>query len=129
MRLLHTSDWHLGMTFRGGITFAPDQKYAIDNIIRIAREEKAEGILISGDVFDKSIAGPEALKLYDHYITYICAELQIPVFIIAGNHDGAERLSQLKDLLKNSGLFVAGSVTRDPIVVNRGDVDIYLLPW
>jgi len=93
MRFLHTSDWHLGMTFRGGVSYALDQKYVIEKICQIAVDEKVDGILLAGDVFDKSIASTEALHVYDEVMTYICATLEIPVYVIAGNHDGAERIS------------------------------------
>ena len=129
MKFLHTSDWHLGMTFRGGVSYASDQKYAIDRICRIAMDERVDGILLAGDVFDKSIASAEALKLYDEVMTHICSVLNIPVYVIAGNHDGAERLSQCNELLKKSGLYIAGSLSERPQVVSTGDVDIYLLPW
>lgn len=129
MKFLHTSDWHLGMTFRGGISYRDDQKYAINKICQIAVDEKVDGILLAGDVFDKSIASQEALQLYDEVMTYICATLNIPVYLIAGNHDGAERISQCNELLKKSGLYIAGALEEKPYVVNEGDVDIYLLPW
>lgn len=129
MKFLHTSDWHLGMTFRGGVSYAVDQKYAIEKICKIAVDEKVDGILLAGDVFDKSIASNEALHIYDDVMTYICATLDIPVYVIAGNHDGAERISQCNELLKKSGLFIAGSLSDVPQVVSSGDVDIYLLPW
>lgn len=129
MKLLHTSDWHLGMTFRGGISYRQDQEFFINEILRIATEEKVEGILLAGDVFDKSIPSSEALSLYDRAMTRICLELGIPVFLAAGNHDGAERISQCSELLKKSGLYIAGSLRKEPHVVNAGDVDIYLLPW
>ncbi len=129
MKFLHTSDWHLGMTFRGGISYRDDQKYAINKICQIAVDEKVDGILLAGDVFDKSIASQEALQLYDEVMTYICSTLNIPVYLIAGNHDGAERISQCNELLKKSGLYIAGALEEKPYVVNAGDVDIYLLPW
>lgn len=129
MKLLHTSDWHLGMTFRGGTSYAEDQKYAIENICRIAVTEKVDGILLAGDIFDKSIASQEALRLYDEVMTHICIDLGIPVYMIAGNHDGAERLSQCSELLKKSGLYIAGALTKQVEVINLGDTDIYLLPW
>ncbi|MCR4907256.1 MAG: exonuclease SbcCD subunit D [Lachnospiraceae bacterium] len=129
MKFLHTSDWHLGLTFRGGMTYAEDQKYAIEGICRIAEEKKTDGILLSGDVFDRSIASPEALRLYDEVMTRICSALEIPVYMIAGNHDGAERISQLGGLLEKSGLHIAGALTKKPRAVNAGNVDIFLLPW
>ena len=129
MKFLHTSDWHLGMTFRGGISYRADQKFAIEKICRIAVDEKVDGILLAGDVFDKSIASQEALQVYDEVMTYICGSLNIPVYLIAGNHDGAERISQCNELLKKSGLYIAGALEEKPQVVNCGEVDIYLLPW
>ena len=129
MRFLHTSDWHLGMTFRGGVSYRRDQKYMIEHICRIAVDEQVDGILLAGDVFDKSIASQEALQLYDEAMTYICGTLGIPVYLIAGNHDGAERIAQCNELLKKSGLYIAGALEETPQVVNAGNVDIYLLPW
>jgi DNA repair protein SbcD/Mre11 len=129
MKFLHTSDWHLGMTFRGGVSYREDQKFAINRICQIAVEEKVDGIFLAGDVFDKSIASQEALQLYDEIMTYICGTLHIPVYLIAGNHDGAERISQCNELLKKSGLYIAGALEEKPYVVNTGNVDIYLLPW
>lgn len=129
MKFLHTSDWHIGMSFRGGLTYAKDQEFVINQICEIAVRENVDGILVAGDIFDRSIASAEAIEMYDRIITHICSELNIPVFIIAGNHDGAERLSQCSELLKKSGLYIVGSLTREPQVVNMGDVDIYMLPW
>ena len=97
MKLLHTSDWHIGMTLRGGQTYSLDQEYVINKICEIAVDQKVDGILLAGDVFDKSIAATEAIRLYDKIITYICTTLNIPVYMIAGNHDGAERLSSCND--------------------------------
>lgn len=59
MKLLHTSDWHLGMLLRSGKTYQADQRYAIDKICEIAKDEKIDGILLAGDIFDKSIASQE----------------------------------------------------------------------
>lgn len=129
MKLLHTSDWHLGMTFRSGVTYYEDQRYFIDQICEIACKEKIDGILIAGDVFDKSIASQDALRLYDEAMSHICGKLGIPVFIVAGNHDGAERLSSCNQLLRKSGLYIAGALKSHPQVESIGDVDIYLLPW
>ena len=129
MKLLHTSDWHLGMTVRGGVSYLEDQRFMLKEICRIAGEQEAEGILLAGDVFDKSIASKEALELYDEIMTYLCGELGLPVIMIAGNHDGAERISRCRKLLQNSGLYIAGALEKEPHVVHRGDTDIWLLPW
>jgi len=129
MKFLHTSDWHLGMTWRGGISYRKDQEFMIRQICRIAAEEQVDGILLAGDVFDKSIASQEALELYDEAMTEICNGLCIPVYLIAGNHDGAQRIAQCSELLEKSGLYIAGALTEKPQKVRNRDVDIYLLPW
>lgn len=129
MKFLHTSDWHLGMTYKGGISYEADQKYFIDQIGQIAVREQVDGILLAGDVFDKSIASKEALELYNDAMTYLCGKLGIPVYLVAGNHDGAERISACNELLKKSGLYIAGALTEEVNVVRLGDVDLYLLPW
>lgn len=129
MRFLHTSDWHLGMTYRGGISYIKDQQFMIDEICEIVKRKNIDGIFISGDVFDKSIAGCEAIKLYDNTMTRLCLDMNIPVYVIAGNHDGAERLSSCNKLLSKSGLHILGALEKEPAMVNAGDTDIYLLPW
>ena len=129
MKFLHTSDWHLGMTWRGGISYRKDQEFMIRQICLIAAEEQVDGILLAGDIFDKSIASQEALELYDEAMTEICNGLRIPVYLIAGNHDGAQRIAQCSALLEKSGLYIAGALTGKPQKVRNGNVDIYLLPW
>ena len=114
MKFLHTSDWHLGMTWRGGISYRKDQEFMIRQICRIAAEEQVDGILLAGDIFDKSIASQEALELYDEAMTEICNGLRIPVYLIAGNHDGAQRIAQCSALLEKSGLYIAGALTGKP---------------
>ncbi len=117
------------MTHRVGISYAEDQKFVTDGICRIAKEEGVDGILIAGDIFDKSISSQEAIRLCDGIITRICAEMKIPVYMIAGNHDGAERISQYNGLLRDCGLYIEGSLSEEVRVAGCGDVDIYMLPW
>lgn len=128
MVLLHTSDWHLGMSFRGRSS-EEDQMHFIDQICSILIEKKVDALILAGDVFDKSIASSDAINLYDRIMTRIVGELGIPVLCIAGNHDGADRLSQCSRLLKKSGLYISGHLSKDFDVVELEDADIYLLPW
>lgn len=129
MKLLHTSDWHLGMTINNGTSYKADQIFFINKICEIAVEKKVDGILLSGDVFDKSVVSSDVIQLFNDAVTHICGELGIDMYVIAGNHDGAGRLSVYSDLLKKSGLYIAGILTEEPFVVSKDDVDIYLLPW
>ncbi len=128
MKLLHTSDWHLGMTFRGR-DIAPDQHYFLQQIKDIIEQEHIDGVLLAGDVFDRSIASAEAMALYDAAMTDLCAVLKVPVFLVAGNHDGGSRLASCNELLRQAGLYIAGVLDGDAPMVSLGDTDIYLLPW
>ncbi len=128
MRLLHTSDWHLGAA-DGERSLNEDQRFFIDEIIRIIEREKVDAVLIAGDVYDRSVASAEAIRLYDDAVTRICGDLGVPVCIIAGNHDGPERLSTCSGLLSWVGLHIAGALTRSPQVVSFDDAEIFLLPW
>ena len=128
MKILHTSDWHLG-AMAGDRSLYEDQKFYIDQIADIVKEENIDCILICGDVYDRSVASKEAIGLYDYAMTKLCLEKGIPVLVIAGNHDSAERLSSCRELLSKSGLYVEGSLKREVSKVSFEDTDIYLLPW
>ncbi len=128
MKLLHTSDWHLGMTFRGR-DIAPDQQHFLQQMKDIIEKEHIDGVLLAGDVFDRSIASAEAMTLYDKAMTDICAVLKVPVFLVAGNHDGGSRLASCNELLGQAGLHISGVLEGEVTMVPLGDTDIYLLPW
>lgn len=128
MKLLHTSDWHLGMSFRGR-DIQEDQRYFIDCICTVIKEEKVDMVLLAGDVFDRSIANSDAIKLYNEAVTTVCNDIGIPMVIVAGNHDGAERLASCNVLLKKAGLYVKGVLSEDLSPIEYKDVDIYALPW
>lgn len=128
MRLLHTSDWHLGMSFRG-VNIQEDQEHFLQQIYKIIEDEQVDGILLAGDVFDRSVASAEAIALYDRAMTTLCGEKKIPVFMVAGNHDGAERLASCNQLLEKAGLYIKGALSVDLHPVELGNAQIYLLPW
>ena len=128
MKILHTSDWHLGRS-DGDCSLKEGQKYFIDAICDVAREREVEAVIIAGDVYDRSIASADAVKLYDYAMTRLCGELGKKVLIIAGNHDSAERLSNCSDLLSVAGLYISGALKKEPDVVAFDDVEVFLLPW
>jgi len=129
MKILHTSDWHLGISATTGMTLEEDQRFFINEIKKIIEEKNVEAVLIAGDIFDRSIASPAALKLYDETMKMLCADMGVKVLLIAGNHDGAERISSCRDLLETSGLYICGRLSEKPCVVSLGDVDVYMIPW
>ena len=128
MQLLHTSDWHLG-AMEGDRPLLEDQRFFIDQICRIIEAEGVGAVLVAGDVYDRSVASADAIRLYDYAVTRICRELGVPVLMIAGNHDSAERLANCSELLSSAGLHVCGAVEREPRFVVLDDAQVFFLPW
>lgn len=130
MKLLHTSDWHFGMTLGTG-SYAEDQRFFLDRLYQLIREEKIEALLLSGDIYDSSVVSAEAIGLYNEAMTKLCLELGVTVIAIAGNHDSAARLASCRELLKGAGLHITGKVERDPVPVllDGGKVAVYSIPF
>lgn len=128
MKILHTSDWHLGMT-AGNTSLEEDQRFFLQQLYRIIKEEKIDAVLCAGDIYDNSVSNADAIAVYNDAATTICIELKVPFLVIAGNHDGAPRLSSCRELLKAAGLFVTGRLTREIEPVQFPDTDIYLIPF
>ena len=128
MRLLHTSDWHLGINFKGRDS-QKDQEYFINQISSIIQEKSVDAIMLAGDVFDRSMASAETIKFYDSIITQLVVTHDTHVLCIAGNHDSAERLSQYHELLKKTGFHVVGELSSEFSIAEYEDVDVYMLPW
>ena len=128
MKLLHTSDWHLGITL-GNKSLILEQRFFMEQLYDIVVKTKADGVLIAGDIFDSSISGNEAIGLYNEAVTTLCLKLQVPVFIIAGNHDGAARLASCNQLLEKTGLYIAGKLHKDIKPIELYDTAVFLLPY
>jgi len=133
MRLLHTSDWHLGRSFHG-TSLLEEQAQAMARIVELAREGEVDAVLIAGDIYDRAIPPAEAVQLFNDTL----AQLQLSgaaVIAIAGNHDSHVRVSVYDPLLSALGVSIRGEVRRaqEPVLVNarRGGspVAIYPLPF
>ena len=109
MKILHTSDLHIGISLFGE-DMLPYQESIGESLCAAADEYSADCIIIAGDVYDSAVVSGEAVKCWDR----LCGKLfsgsrDIPVIIIAGNHDSAPRLSVNSGLLENCGLYIRGS--------------------
>ena len=131
MKLFHLSDLHIGKRVNE-FSMIEDQKYILTQILYAADQEKPDGILISGDVYDRTIPTAEALQVFDAFLTRL-SEQKIPAFIISGNHDSAERLAFGSSLMGKSGIYFSkvydGTVEKIPMQDAYGTVWIYLLPF
>ena len=109
MRFLHTADWHLGRIFYGQY-LTDDQAHVLENqFFSILKDEKIDGILLAGDVFDRAVPPIEAIELWDSIITRLAMDYRVPLFVVSGNHDGAERLEVGRSMLSQSGIHIWGS--------------------
>ena len=131
MKFVHLSDLHLGKRVNE-YSMLEDQAEILTQILNIIDDEAPDGVLIAGDVYDKSVPAAEAVQLFDLFLTAL-ADRPLQVFVISGNHDSPERLSFGARLMTKSGIHIApvynGNV--DPISLQDafGTVDVYLLPF
>lgn len=130
MILLHTSDWHLGMPIGSG-SYRDDQLFFIDEVADIIRRERVGAVMLAGDVYDSGLVGGEAIGIWNEAATRICLECGVPMVVIAGNHDGADRLAACSELLKTAGLHIFGRLACPvrPVVLEEGRTAIWPLPF
>lgn len=132
MRFLHSADWHLGRVYHG-VSLLEDQAHVLQQFVRIAADTRPDAILLAGDIYDRSVPPAEAVRLLDRVLSELILELKIPVVMIAGNHDGPDRLAFGSGLLQRAGLTVRGPVEMDaaPLVLRdaHGEVAVHALPY
>ena len=131
MKILHLSDLHFGKRLNN-FSLLEDQYHINQQIFKLAEDTHIEAVIIAGDVFDKQIPSAGAIQLFDDFLNF-WAELNLPVFIISGNHDSAERLSFGANIFSNNNIYISpvynGQIT--PITLNDayGKINFYLLPF
>lgn len=107
MRILHTSDWHLGK-FLHGTNLLSDQRHVLEQILSIVDSERPDAVIVAGDIYDRAVPPAEAVELLDWVLTELVQRLKTPTVIVAGNHDCPDRLQFGSALLRQNGLHVAG---------------------
>lgn len=131
MKFVHLSDLHLGKRVNE-FSMIEDQAYILTKILGIIREERPDGVLIAGDIYDKSVPSVEAVSLFDEFLKQLSRQ-QTQVFIISGNHDSPERLGFASELIALSGIHIApaydGMVCPVSLEDGYGTVNVYMLPF
>lgn len=131
MKLIHLSDLHLGKRVNE-FPMLDDQEYILREILQIIDDEQPDGVLIAGDVYDKSIPPTEAVELLDNFLFQL-SERHLQVFLISGNHDSPERTAFGGRLMQSSGIHLApvynGEITPTELTDDYGPLYIYLLPF
>jgi len=131
MRFLHLGDLHIGKRVNEK-SMLEDQIHILKQLVQIATENQVSAVLIAGDVFDKSVPSTEALDVCEAFLADV-AKQGIPLYVIAGNHDSAERLSFGSTFMAEKGVHIAkayrGSIPVFEIKDEAGTVYIHLLPF
>ncbi|MGW5129278.1 exonuclease SbcCD subunit D [Streptomyces sp. NPDC004069] len=131
MRLLHTSDWHLGRAFHR-VNMLDAQAEFIGHLVTTVRERAVDAVVVSGDVYDRAVPPLAAVELFDDALHRL-AGLGVPTVMISGNHDSARRLGVGAGLIDRAGIHLRTepSACGTPVVLadTHGDVAFYGLPY
>ncbi|MDE0134443.1 MAG: exonuclease SbcCD subunit D [Acidimicrobiaceae bacterium] len=133
MRILHTSDWHLGRSFHGESLLA-EQRQAVDRLVEMTSDRNIDLVVIAGDLYDRAIPPTDAVRLFDDALVAL-HEADASVVAITGNHDSPSRVAVADRVLEQAGVAVRGDVSRcaEPLRFEPDDggppVHIYPVPY
>ncbi len=133
MRILHTADWHLGRLFYNE-HLTTDQAHVLEHqFFPLLKEEKIDLVVLSGDVFDRSVPPIEAIELWDSVLHRLAFTEKIPMVAISGNHDSGPRLAMGRSAWKTHGIHLLGHAHQGmkPISFQdaHGQLDVWALPY
>ncbi|APC90007.1 exonuclease SbcCD subunit D [Vibrio parahaemolyticus] len=133
MKFIHTSDWHLGRQFHN-VSLLEDQQAVLEQLIQYIENNPVDAVIVAGDVYDRSVPPTIAIELLNRVVKRICGELNTPMILISGNHDGAERLGFGSGQMKRSGLHIISNFEDmlTPVVIETkaaGHVAFYGMPY
>src|SRR5512142_3347661 len=131
MRLLHTSDWHIGRSLHGTDLLA-EQEAVLARLAEVVAAEAVDAVVVAGDVYDRAVPSADAQAVLDRAIGRLLAA-GATVILTPGNHDSARRLGTFSGLLAVAGLHVRAAVPRldEPVLLSdeHGEVAVYGLPY
>ncbi len=131
MRFLHLSDLHLGKKL-GEYSLNEDQEHILKQILAVIDSKKPDAVLVSGDVFDKTVPTEDAIKMWDSFLDGVSVR-KTELFAISGNHDSAIRFSSHHSLIHGSGIHFSepygGRMSRFVLKDEYGVCNVYLLPF
>ncbi|HCG7159701.1 TPA: exonuclease SbcCD subunit D [Vibrio parahaemolyticus] len=133
MKFIHTSDWHLGRQFHN-VSLLEDQQAVLEQLIQYIENNPVDAVIVAGDVYDRSVPPTIAIELLNRVVKRICGELNTPMILISGNHDGAERLGFGSEQMKRSGLHIISNFEDmlTPVVIETkaaGHIAFYGMPY
>ena len=131
MKFLHISDLHIGKRVNE-FSMLEDQRHVLKQILNIAEREQAEGVLIAGDIYDKSVPSAEAVQIFDWFLTELAGRGK-KVFAVSGNHDSPERIAFGAQLMSGREVYLSpvynGRTSKISLQDEYGELCVYLLPF
>ena len=131
-RLVHAADLHLGRLLHSQ-SLLDDQRHALAQLRALVASQRPHALLLAGDIYDRAVPPKNAVALLDEFLSDVVLEIDVPVVLIAGNHDSAERLGFGSRLLQSRGLHIASGLDADPcplvIQDEHGPVEVFALPF
>ncbi len=128
MRFIHTSDWHIGRQFHSQ-SLLDDQRHVLDQLVDYVAEYQVDALVIAGDIYDRAVPPAAAVELLDQVLHRVCDELGVPVVLIPGNHDSAERLRFGARQLKRAGLHIIGDLAQVTEPVTIAGIHFFGIPY
>ena len=105
MKIMHLSDLHLGKRVNE-FSMIDDQRYILKQVMDIVINDKADAVIIAGDVYDRQVPPVQAVELFDAFLTGLM-NMNIPVLVISGNHDSAERIAFGSDIMSTGHIYMS----------------------
>ena len=131
MKFIHLSDLHIGKRVNE-YSMLEDQEYILNQIINIIDEQKPKGVIIAGDVYDKSVPSAEAVALFDDFLVKL-SKRNLEVFVISGNHDSPERIAFGGRLMEASKIYMSpvydGGLSSVTLEDEYGKINVWMLPF
>ena len=132
MKFFHVSDLHFGKMLHNVPLIEKDQPFWVEQFIKAVDEYQPDAVVIAGDIYDRRVPSPEAMKLFGHLLTAL-AKRDVYVFVIPGNHDSSVRWAHVNELLATHKIYIAGELQRElthvTIPDETTDVTFWLMPY
>lgn len=137
MKFFHIGDLHIGKQLHQ-YNLKEDQEYILNQILKYAKQERPDAILIAGDIYDRAVPSAEAVEIFDYFLTKLSELPQKPkILLISGNHDSAERLEFASSILEKEQIYIAGMppmqkgefIKKVSLFDDYGPINFYLFPF
>lgn len=137
MRFFHLSDLHIGLRLYNR-DLLEDQRYILDQIIKTARQEEPDAIVIAGDIYDRAVPSAEAVELFDYFVSGLTEHLpRCEIMMISGNHDSPARIDVYRRVLERQNIHMIGLppmkadqyIEKVVLQDEYGSVSFFLLPF